>query len=451
MTNNIFVIFGATGDLTSRKLLPSFAKLFSDLDYKGDSKVIALGRRDFSTADFFGYAGKSGLKFRDIEVLKDYTTYLKMDISNSENYFLLKNEIKKCQNKNVRVIFYLAVTPSLFLPISKALFNAGLLNKHDKNKVIAFEKPFGTSLTSAVEINEQLRKYVTEDQIFRIDHYLGKDMIQNILTMRFTNSLFTNSWNNKSIKSIKIFAKETQGILNRGAYYDSTGALKDMVQSHLLQVLTLLTMNEPKAFGSKEIVKEKVKVLRNLEIDETKSFLGQYEGYKNEHGISKASNTETFAFLTLFVNTPLFKGVPIQIITGKKLDKHHTYIEIEFIKSKAQQLNKIGGIGNKLIIEVSPESQVFLQVNSETSRHQLNMISNVGLQYCFSCNAPLEYGESYERLFLDLMSHSKTLFTSFIEVELAWQQIDKIKPLLNEVVTYKDYQQLETLMEELSK
>ncbi len=439
--NIIIVIFGATGDLTARKLLPALSNLYSEDYLPENSRVIALGRRDFDNSSYIDFVKNKNDKQGNLDLLQDFVSYKKIDILDDKAYDDLRKTVDELSNEKTLRLFYLAVAPDLFIPITNSLATNRVALKANANHLLAFEKPFGKDLNSAKEINALLEKHFTEKQIYRIDHYLGKEMIQNILTVRFANRLLSTNWNKDNIEMVKIYAKENEGILDRGAYYDENGALRDVVQNHLLQIVSLIGVEQPKSLKSDDVKSEKVKVLENISVDYAHSLLGQYQGYGLEKHVKSGSNTETLAFIKLFVNTPQFSGVPFYLFAGKKLDEKRASIEIVFKKTDLQDKRKIKGEHDKLIIDISPESSVRLVINGKEPGFE-HKLSQVGLEYCYSCQFPNNVKEAYEKLFLDMFKSSKTLFTRWDEIELAWKVIDDIKANVKMMINYKDNEQV---------
>ena len=333
----LFTIFGSTGDLTARKLLPAITELIKK---SYDIHVIAVGRRVFNDETYLTYMDEKTTQPLNKTVLKDRLHYIEMDIHDPLHYLNLKDKQRSFLNGKTKRLYYMAVGPELFGVITDGLNHAHLVKKDDVSDVVAFEKPFGEDLLSAESINALLSKHFSERQMFRIDHYLGKEMIQNIMMLRFANRIIEDSWHNRSIKKMSVYVKEKDGILSRAGYYDKVGALRDMMQSHVLQIVSLLTMDIPISYYSDDVKNEKVAALQALTIDDSETVLGQYQGYLEEDNVLKNSTTETFVFLKGFVNTPRFKGVPIYMITGKNLDEKMLLLKLNLKKP----LNKENGI-----------------------------------------------------------------------------------------------------------
>ncbi len=450
MKDIVFVIFGSTGDLTSRKLLPAISTLYQKNQISKNIKVIAVGRRDYDTQSYLDYVVETDNNELDKNVLASFVTYYKMQMTNQSDYQGLKDYIDTCSNKETKQLFYLAIAPQFFDDVAKYLNSVSLIEKGNDNHRLIFEKPFGHNLDSAKKINQMLWQFFDENQIYRIDHYLGKEMIQNIMMLRFANRIFEEVWYNRTIKNIKIIAKETDGILGRAGYYDDSGALKDMVQSHLLQILSLVAMEPPVSYFSEDVKNEKVEVLKHLTFDKDSIIFGQYDGYKDEKGIDSESNTETFVYLKTFVNTPRFKGVPFYLMTGKKLDKKESLVIVEFEETTEQRKWDLPLSTNKLYIKIAPEDGFGLTLNSKVPGLR-DDVESVEMEYCIKCRAFGNMSEAYEKLLLDISAGHKTLFTRWDEIELSWQLIDNIKKVQKKPIIYKDMKDLKTYINDLER
>ena len=422
----IITIFGSTGDLTIRKLLPAIDHLLKEQLLPNQTKIFAIGRRDYDTKKYFQFVEDSEISKHDFSGLKNHVEYFKLDVDNLNDYKALNDKISEISNKDTRKIFYLAVGPDLLKDIAENISLSTLVTKGDKQASVTFEKPFGEDLNSATDINNLLWQYFDENQIYRIDHYLGKEMIQNILTVRFGNKIFENSWNNHAIKSIRIIVKENETIFSRAGYYDKSGALKDMVQSHLLQMLALIGMEVPLSYQSEDLKNEKVEVLKKLRYDSKSLIIGQYEGYLNETNIPSDSKTETFVFLKAFVDTPRFKGVPFYLLTGKALDKKESLIEVEFEESSQQQKWHVPLQNNVLTIQIAPLDGIRLRLNSKVPGLK-EEVEQVELDYCIACDHVGNMPEAYEKLFLDMNDHHNSLFTRWDEILNSWKFVDQVK------------------------
>lgn len=440
----LFTIFGSTGDLTARKLLPAISELIKK---SYDIHVIAVGRRVFTDADYLTYVSKKTSQPIQQDVLKDRLHYIEMDIHDPIQYLNLKEKQRPFLNGQTKRLYYMAVGPELFGVITDGLHHAHLVKKDDVSDVVAFEKPFGEDLLSAESINALLSKHFTERQMFRIDHYLGKEMIQNIMMLRFANRIIEDSWHNRSIKKMSVYVKEKDGILSRAGYYDKVGALRDMMQSHVLQIVSLLTMDIPISYYSDDVKNEKVTALKALTIDDSETVLGQYQGYLDEENVAKDSKTETFVFLKGFVNTPRFKGVPIYMITGKSLNEKNAFIDIEFEETSEQRKWHLPLSTNRLRINIAPEDGFQLTLNAKVPGLREG-VQQVQLGYDVDNLGVGNLPEAYEKLLLDMMEHHRTLFTRWDEIQASWHIIDSVLKQEKTIYTYQDYDDLVKFIKE---
>ena len=331
---NLLVIFGATGDLARRKLFPALNDIMSSKKLPKNTYLLGCGRKKIDNNIFYGL----------VTSLKNKSTYLKIDPNYYDDFINLKNKIESYNKKFeiVNVIFYLSTPPQAYINIINKLANANLNNESYGFRRLVIEKPFGKDFESAKEINKLLVDKFNENQIYRIDHYLGKETVQNILVSRFSNTIFNSLWKNKHISHIEITAAENIGIENRGEYYDKTGAIRDMFQNHLLELLCLISMEIPKTNTSQMIRDEKLKVLKKIKKINTKTDVvrGQYieseingrkfSNYRENKGVNKVSNTETFFACKLFIDNKRWKNIPFFIRTGKRLPTKVTEIVVHF-------------------------------------------------------------------------------------------------------------------------
>lgn len=427
---HIIAIFGGTGDLTYRKLLPAFYNLHANDQLPDSFHIVVIGRQDLDTHSYREglkpwLQEHSRLKITDekMDEYLQFVTYFKMTFTEDEGYPRLKDYFNQLDDQ-AKVLYYFAVSPSFFETIANKLKDHDLV---DKAKVI-IEKPFGNDLESAIEINQTLTSILKDKNIYRIDHYIAKEMVQNIFTIRFTNALFKDVWNHKSVNSIQISANETVGVENRGNFYEDTGALKDMFPNHLLQILSIATMEEPISFEAEDIHKSQEDLLEKITIDnvEENVIFGQYTAakdslaYRDEENVDKDSDTETFVALKLGIDNDRWRDVPVYIRTGKRMHKRSTEVVIEF-KAKAKE------VANVLIIKIQPDEGVYIRFNIKKPGRS-NDSQTVFMDFCQSCNYEnrLNTPEAYERLLFAAMNEDHTLFASFKQVQLSWALAEKI-------------------------
>lgn len=417
MTKTAVILFGATGDLAKKKLYPALYGLHKKGVLK-NYEIICVGRREFTTKQIREAAKindkKAGQFFKQI-------SYVRGEFHDSRIYSTISAKLKTAKN----VLFYLATPYQLFGTIAKEIQKAGL----SKNCRVIFEKPFGHDLESAKKLNDSLRAVFDESQIYRIDHYLGKDIIQNILVLRFTNSIIEHLCNNNFVDNVQITVSENAGIEERGNYYDKTGALRDMVQNHLLQMLSLIAMEPPCSLSADAIRDEKVKVLSALhEINTDSVIAGQYTGYISEPKVEKNSKTETFVALKAEIHNLRWGGVPFYLRTGKKMAKPYAEINIVlkdlpcvlFCQLPNAKLNS-----NRITIRIQPEEKISIQFNSQVPGKQWIIMPHK-MEFCHSCEFGPTSPKAYENLIEDALESNQTLFTRWDEVENSWKFIDKI-------------------------
>src|SRR5881409_3979949 len=446
------VIFGATGDLTHRKLIPALYNLAADGDLPPAVTIVGFARRKKSDDEFRRDLEQSTRKFsrqavRD-EIWNTFAQsifYHQSEFGDESGYKALAkrlDEIDKNDGTRGNRLFYFAASPDQFEPILKHLKAAGLNQTCEGSWArVIVEKPFGMDLASARELNRIIRNSFSEEQTYRIDHFLGKETAQNILVLRFANAIFAPLWNTHYVDHVQITAAETLGVETRAGFYERAGALRDMVQNHLLQLLCLVAMEPPTDLGADSIRDEKVKVirsLRHLSRNEVAANVvrGQYTegaihgdpvpGYRQEQNVKPDSQTETFIALRLFIDDWRWADVPIYLRVGKRLPKSATEISIHFKKAPAVLFNKDLHDLNVLAIRIQPDEGIALRIHAKvpgTSFH----IEPVKMDFHYGTSFGKASPEAYERLLLDAMSGDATLFARRDEVEEAWAFIDVIE------------------------
>lgn len=451
-----FVIFGGTGDLTYRKLVPAFYDLFVLNELKPEEfELIIIGRRDYTNEKYYetyeeSILGFSRLKNKEkLHEFRDLVSYYKMDFNKPEDYVGFKEFLL---NKSQHVLFYLAVAPESFSTITQSLTQSGIIRDLE-SKQLLIEKPFGQNLANAIEIDEEIKQCFDEEEIYRIDHYLAKEMMLNILTIRFGNKAFETLWDNQSIENIQISALEEGGVFERGNYYDDTGALKDMFQSHLLQIISYVLMRRPKSMQPQHLHKAQEEAIKNLKIPSEKKFnekyiRGQYlgteslAGYLDEKYIKPDSKTETFVSMELKSNDPMFKDVPIYIRTGKRAKVQSTYIAITF--KPVMGIDQEEKESNILIIRIGPDEGIYFKVNIKRPGNTRDTQA-VSMDFCQSCiyENRLNTPQAYERLIKHALNKDRTLFASWPIVLASWQLTQQLKEraltVENPILTYESH------------
>src|SRR5216110_3152680 len=446
------VIFGATGDLTHRKLLPALYNLAADGELPPAVTVIGFARREKTDEDFRREMEEAVRQFsrqtvRD-EIWKTFGQsifYHQSDFSDEAGFKSLAQRLDKIDKERGtrgNRLFYFAVAPDQFEPILKHLKTAGLNEAKEGSWArVIIEKPFGSDLASARELNRVVSDAFSEEQTYRIDHFLGKETAQNILVLRFANAIFSPLWNTHYIDHVQITAAETLGVGGRAGYYERAGALRDMVQNHLLQLLCLVAMEPPTDLSADSIRDEKVKVvrsLRRLSRNEIAANVvrGQYTegaihgdpvaGYRQEKNVNPDSQTETFVALRLFIDNWRWADVPVYMRVGKRLPKSATEISIHFKKAPPVLFNKDLHDLNVLVIRIQPDEGISLRIHAKVPGTSFR-IEPVKMDFHYGTSFGKASPEAYERLLLDAMSGDATLFARRDEVEEAWAFIDVIE------------------------
>jgi glucose-6-phosphate 1-dehydrogenase len=447
------VIFGATGDLARRKLLPALYNLAHEGALPERFQLVGVSRSDMPHADFRAMAAEAIRSFSRrtpdeavLERLLDDARYVPGTFDDGAVYATLEQTLdaydEACGTRMNRC-FYLSTAPSFFPVIVGQIGERGL-NRHSGAEVrVVIEKPFGTTLAEAEQLNREVLAVFDEHQIFRIDHYLGKETVQNLMAFRFANGLFEPVWNRNYIDNVQITAAEDIGIGTRAGYYDSAGALRDLIQNHMLQLLCNVAMEPPVNFTADEVRNEKVKVLHAIRLPTPEDFdtvavRAQYAegesggehvpGYLEEEGVAPDSNTETFAALRLEVDNWRWAGVPFYLRTGKRLARKVTEIAITLKPVPHLAFSQEGSLGvkpNQLILTLQPNEGVSLSLGAKIPGTRMR-IRPVFMEFLYGTSFLSQSPEAYERLIMDAMRGEATLFTRNDEVEAQWRVCDAI-------------------------
>ncbi|TCD47954.1 glucose-6-phosphate dehydrogenase [Chlorobium sp. N1] len=452
MENFSIVIFGATGDLARRKLFPSVFDLFRYGHLPEEYRVIGTGRRDLSHEAFRrtvlealrASPGAGGFDEEAIAPFLRRIFYVRLDISEPEGYHRLHREIMDASGQSgvcTHLLYYLAVSPGLLPLIVRNLQAAGLGGKNlpcrGWRKIIV-EKPFGRDLESARALNAAVGEVFNEDQIFRIDHYLGKETVQNILVFRFSNGIFEPLWNRHYISSVQITIAEDFGIRDRGAFYEEVGLLRDIIQNHALQLLASVAMEPPVDLSADSVRDEKSKVLRSIRRHTpadagTAIVLGQYEGYREEKDVDPRSEVETFAAIRFFVDNWRWQGVPFYVKAGKNLGETRTRIVITF-KCPPQNFfgpsDSCGYTANQVVMTIQPEETIALRFGTKRPGEAVET-DPVYMKFDYRDSFPGEGLTAYHRLLLDAITGDRMNFIRQDSVEHAWEVVDAIRHALD--------------------
>ncbi len=461
--NCILVIFGASGDLTFRKLIPAVFDLYLGKFLPENFAVVGVSRTAMSDDEF---RKKVVFENKEVNAKKNVTQeqydafaqkiyYQAIDTQKVDDYGLLKTRLDKLSADNKtdnNYVYYLSTPPSLYEIIPSNLHAHGMTDEENGWKRLVVEKPFGYSLATAQDLNKKLLNCMKEDQIYRIDHYLGKETVQNLLVTRFSNGIFEPLWNRNYIQHVEITAAEVVGVEKRGGYYDTSGAMRDMIQNHLLQVAAMVAMEPPVLANSRFIRSEVVKVFQSLrpmsKEDIAKNVIrGQYtastikgaevNGYRDEEGVPKESRTETYVGMKVFIDNWRWAGVPFYIRTGKKLPTRVTEVVITF-KNTPHHLfaydEQMHSGNNQLIIRIQPDEGILLKFGMKVPGAGFR-VDTVNMDFHYSDLTNAYVPGAYERLLLDCIQGDSTLYARGDAVESAWEFID---PILQEWESNKE-------------
>jgi glucose-6-phosphate 1-dehydrogenase len=445
------VIFGGTGDLTKRKLIPALYNLYLSKHLPQKFSIFLIGRNEdkneqykhdlFDGINQFSRTGKpDDINWKDFS---DKIFYRQGNFLEDSTFTILKKDLDAFDKKNKQRClrtFYYAIAPQFIEAVSEGLYKNNIANQI-KNDRIVVEKPFGTDLKTAQQLNAFLQKRFSEKQIFRIDHYLGKETVQNIMAFRFANSIFSPVWNNKYIDHIQISLSEQVSVGKRGGYYDSSGALRDMIQNHLLQLLCVIAMECPSKYDAEQIRNAKAAVLKKIKPFTTDDVFknivrAQYtagiineqaqQGYLEEENIAPKSTTETFIAGKFLINNARWKGVPFFLATGKCLPKQASVIMIQF-KDSPYKIFKDDIVPNRLVISIQPDQEISLLFESKIPGVQMKL-KPVEMDFTYKESYTEATPEAYETLLLDILDGDATLFMRSDQVEAAWKVV---MPIIN--------------------
>jgi glucose-6-phosphate 1-dehydrogenase len=445
------VIFGASGDLAKRKLIPALYRLVQERLLPAEFAIIGLGRTAMTDDEFREKMKQAVVEFSesksvDEEVWRSFAAgmqFLPSNIENAECYDELAKMLERVDRERGTQgnrLFYLSVAPAFYAEAVRHLGEAGL-TKQDKGWVrVIIEKPFGTSLDSARELNQQILKYLDEKQIFRIDHYLGKETVQNLLVFRFANGIYEPLWNRQYIDHVQITNAETVGVEGRGGYYEKSGVVRDMIQNHVFQVLSLVAMEPPSSLDAEDVRDEKIKAMNaarefSPERVAAECVRGQYgpgsiggqpvPGYRQEKDVAPDSTTETFAMVTMWFDNWRWSGVPFYIRSGKRLAKRVTEIAIQF---RAAPLQLFGAAAmeqvspNQLVIRIQPDEGITMRVAAKVPG-QVTRVRDVNMDFRYGASFGVQLAEAYERLILDCILGDSTLYARKDMTERGWELV----------------------------
>lgn len=429
----VLVIFGATGNLAQTKLIPGLLSLFNQKHLPEDFFIIGFSRRDWVDETFVDsftdLKGKEGW-----EKFSKHLHYQSGTFESKDGYSELNEKIKAFDSKLgsfVTRFFYLATPPKHYSEILDQLVATKLsIGNEESSKWarIIIEKPFGKDLETAKELDQKLENYFDEKQIFRVDHYLGKETVQNMLAFRFANGIFEPVWNKNYIDHVQITWAEKEGIENRGNFFDGIGMLRDVVQNHIMQLISAVAMEQPKSFTKDDVRNERAKVVSAVSLTSDSPIVrGQYEGYLDEAEVLENSQTDTFTALKLHVNTPRFEGVPFYLRAGKKMEKDVITVSVVFIQTCHILFKEYGcpEIGNVLTFRIQPDEGISLRVIAKKPGHKLSL-GTVDMKFNYTDDFGTSGLDAYEKILLDIFAGDQILFSRSDEIENSWSLLDEI-------------------------
>ena len=441
------IILGASGDLTARKLVPALFAAFGDQLLPHDVQLVGVARRPWDDATFREHLNQNSPRPKDShpsvwDSFLGLTAYVQTHLETVDDFAVLKRELDRIAGRPAHRVFYLAIKPELFLPSVQNLHAAGLLDQSSGLTArVVVEKPFGTDLVSAQALNVELLKILHENQLYRIDHYLGKETVQNLLVFRFRNAFFEPLWNQKYVEAVQITVGETVAMEGgRGGYYDGSGAIRDILQNHLLQLVSLVAMEPPASLKPKDIRDEKVKVLKGLrlftDMPEVAAHIvrGQYEGYRQEPGVRPDSDTETYIATRAYIDNWRWGGVPFLLRTGKCLPKRFTSIRVQFRMPPTTLFGSYQECHlrpNAITLRIQPDDGIEMSFEVKEPGNGM-VIKPAKLNFDYSGEFKKRSPDAYERLLQDVITGDQSLFIRSDEVEESWRWADSLRTAMQQ-------------------
>lgn len=432
----VIVIFGVTGDLARRKLIPSLYNNFLKGRLPTDLRIVGVGRREWDDATMLDHAHDSLKEFAENifdeeswDEFKQTLSYALVNLPEPDTYQNLKDHLEDIEDGGSNRLYYLSIAPEFYADAVENLGRLDLASENGGWRRIVIEKPFGYDLETAQELNKVVHSVFNESQVYRIDHYLGKETAQNILFMRFANTIFEPIWNRSHISNVQVTVAESVDVGTRAGYYDKSGVMRDMIQNHLLQLLSLITMEPPSSFDADALRNEKVKVLKAIRpVKLENTVRGQYEGYLEADGVAEGSQTPTFASLKVFIDNWRWKDIPFYLRSGKALQTKTTQVNIQFKRPpnsifETQESDDLSR--NMLSICIQPDEGIHLTIEAKIPDQQIAKSIDVEMHYDDAFDTE-QLPDAYERLLMDAINGDAALFIRSDEIESAWAIVDPI-------------------------